>query len=98
MGTVPHFHQVETHGFHLHISQHDNIDISASHHSDTQEISLDVETHYLKIIKVLAIVFLTLFILSIVYRKISIVRIFYFPLFKKPFEVVYAMRRGPPAI
>jgi len=97
MGNELHSHAAEMHGFHMHTSSHDSIDAEPSHQSDTQQISLDMDSTLYKIIKVLALVtLLVLFSAPFIARVINTVSNFIIPI-RTFFEIFLAMRRGPPA-
>lgn len=97
MGDELHSHAVETHGFHLHATSHDSIDIEPMHQSDTLQISLDVESQLHKVIQLLALVTLLVLVMAaFAARMISTVSNLVIPL-QSSFEVFLAMRRGPPS-
>ncbi len=98
MGTELHSHHTETHAFHLHGSQHDNIDLEIDHLSDTQQINLEIDVQLHKIIKILALITLALIFLSGFIAYTAITRRHYIPPCHNPFEIFRAMRRGPPAL
>ncbi|MDH5407903.1 MAG: hypothetical protein OEZ33_02080 [Gammaproteobacteria bacterium] len=94
--TAPHTHQSETHGFHIHTSQHDNIDVEEAHRSDTTEINLDLDAQIHKIIKILAFVASLFIFILWQFEKIQPIRIRFIPPCRSLFEPYSAMRRGPP--
>ena len=97
MGNELHYHNAETHGFHVHVSQHDNIDVEPAHPSDTPQINLELDTQLHKHLKILALLALG-FILLNRYSDgvITLPRRNYFPPITEFFEIFRAMRRGPP--
>jgi len=97
IGEELHSHATETHGFHIHASQHDNIDIEPGHPSDSPQVDLELETQLHKIIKILALFGLAFILLPVGIGRIIIRRHNYVSPFYKHFEIYCAMRRGPPA-
>ena len=98
MGAALHSHHAETHGFHLHASQHDNIDVEIEHQSDTKQINLDVDTRLVKVFKFLTLISLAIIFLNSFNAISSLIRLNYINPFQNPFEIFRALLRGPPAV
>lgn len=98
MGTDYHQHHAETHAFHVHVTSHDNIDVEPGHPSDSNEVNLSLEIQLHKILKLLALVGISILLLTFyqVKRVISIRKTYLVP-FIAFYEIFVAMRRGPPA-
>lgn len=97
-GSELHSHHAETHGFHVHTTQHDNIDIEAEHLSDTQKIDLDTDTRQVKVFKVLALIALAIMFLAGFITSRSITQFNYIVPLLNPFEIFRALLRGPPTV
>ena len=98
MGTDTHFHQAETHGFHLHTTQHENVFVDGEHSNDSQSVKLVIDTRLLKIVKIFAIVVLFITLLSAFITCRTITLFNYDTPVLNPFEYFRALLRGPPAI
>ena len=97
MGAELHSHHAESHGFHMHGSQHDNIDIDESHPSDSQEVALDVDIRVMQLAKLIALVCLAIVFHLRFVKTSPVIRPDYSPPIKNIYEIFSALLRGPPA-
>ena len=95
-GDELHLHQTEMHGFHVHTSQHDNIDVEAGHLSNSPQINLELESQLHKIIKILGLFCLVFSLISSSLVRVILQRHHYVVPVSHFFEIFRAMRRGPP--
>ena len=98
MGHDLHGHDTETHGFHLHKSSHDNIDIDAQHLSDTQQIDIEQDSRLNKVFKLLALFSLVVIFLTGFVTARAVTLSDYAPPLRDTFEIFNSLLRGPPAV
>lgn len=98
MGSDLHAHHAETHAFHLHASQHDNIDTEAQHPSDTQQVNIEIDSRLNKLVKFLALFCLSFIFITGFITLQRIVQVDYRVPVRYRFEVFTSLLRGPPAL